>query len=358
VDTRWRYFAYGSNMSGEQMRSRCPGANDPLNAVLDDHDWLLNRRGVATLEPAPGREVHGVLWDVTADDLAALDRWEGVPRYYRRSTMAVRTNAGSVDAEVYIDPVVDPISDPEHWRPGYLDVIRRGAAERALPEHWQRTLARWSQVPMLRAEPTSSPPSSLTELLARPGVCEQVELGSQFGFMALHGGELEAMTDVVARRAAAACGASWYVVLHPEAERHHLSSTRFRPAESAALARFIDHVEVIVSLHGYGRRSRWTQLLAGGSNRPLAEHVAEHLRAALPGYEVITDLDAIPAELRGMRPDNPVNLAREGGVQLELPPRVRGQSPRSPVPGPDGISSVTHDLVSALAAAARAWPLG
>jgi len=356
VDTQWRYFAYGSNMSGEQMRSRCPGARNPVIAVLDDHDWLLNRRGVATVEPAPGRQVHGVLWDVSADDLAALDRWEGVPRYYRRSTMAVRTSTGTVDAEVYIDPVVDPISDPDHWRPGYLDMIRRGAAERGLPEQWQQTLARWSSLPLARAEPTSSPPSSLTELLARPGVSEEVELGSRFGFMALHGGELEAMTEVVAQRAAAACGASWYLVLHPEAERHHLSSTKFRPAESAALSKFLDHVEVVVSVHGYGRRSRWTQLLAGGSNRSLAEHVAEHVRAALPGYEVITDLEAIPAELRGMRSDNPVNLPPAGGVQLELPPRVRGQSPRSPFPGPDGISPVTHDLIGGLARAAGSWP--
>ena len=69
----------------------------------------------------------------------------------------------------------------------------------------------------------------------------------------------------------------------------------------------------------------------------------------------MTDLDAIPPELRGMHPDNPVNRARGGGVQLELSPRVRGISPRSRLPGEDGLSPVTSALVQGLAAAARAW---
>ena len=110
---------------------------------------------------------------------------------------------------------------------------------------------------------------------------------------------------------------------------------------------------MIVSLHGYGRMGRSTQLLAGGLNRELAAHLGRHL--VLPGYRLITDLDAIPPELRGVHPDNPVNRARGGGVQLELSPRVRGISPRSQLPGDDGLSPVTSALVQGLAAAARAW---
>ncbi len=193
-------------------------------------------------------------------------------------------------------------------------------------------------------------------LLAAPGVTEVLELRSRFGFMAFHGGELEAVTDVVASRAAAAAGASYYGVLHPKGLDVHLPSIRFRPAVSEALARFVAHVEVVVTVHGYGRRGRWTTLLAGGSNRALADHVAGHLRSALPGYEVVTDLDDIPEGLRGLHRENPVNLPSGGGVQLELPPRVRGRSPRAPRPGPDGLSAPTRTLIDALAAAARSWP--
>ena len=54
---------------------------------------------------------------------------------------------------------------------------------------------------------------NFAELLAQPGVEEVCELRSQFGFMAFHGGALEAMTDVIARAAADASGASYYGAL-------------------------------------------------------------------------------------------------------------------------------------------------
>ncbi|MCU1358220.1 MAG: replication protein [Acidimicrobiales bacterium] len=193
-------------------------------------------------------------------------------------------------------------------------------------------------------------------LLATPGVREVLELRSTFGFLAFHGGGLEEMTDVVASAAAARAGASYYGVIHPDGWDRHLRSTLVRPEGSPQLAAFLDHVEVAIAVHGYGRVDRWTTLLLGGSNRELAAHLGEHLTAALPDYVICTEMDEIPAELRGIHPDNPVNRPRFGGVQLELPPRVRGRSPFSPPPGPDGLSPPTAALIAALASAARTWP--
>ena len=113
-------------------------------------------------------------------------------------------------------------------------------------------------------------PGPFAALLATPGVEEVVELGSRFGFLAFHGGALEEVTDVVAHRAARAAGASYYGVLHPEGLDVHVPSIHVRPAESAALRAFLDHVEVVVAVHGYGRHGRWTDLLAGGRNRARA----------------------------------------------------------------------------------------
>jgi phage replication-related protein YjqB (UPF0714/DUF867 family) len=202
---------------------------------------------------------------------------------------------------------------------------------------------------------TSPAPQTLSQLLSDPGVIEASRLRSRFGFLAINGGGLEQMTDTIAERAAEAADASVYFVRHPDRYPHHLSSALFRPGESARLAEFLDHVDVTVSLHGYGRIGRGTQLLAGGSNRGLAAHLARHLD--LPGYQVVTDLDKIPLELRGLHPHNPVNRTRDGGTQLELPTRVRGISPRSPLPGDDGLSPVTSALVQGLVAAARSWKL-
>ncbi|GAB4967314.1 hypothetical protein MAHJHV51_55330 [Mycobacterium avium subsp. hominissuis] len=53
---------------------------------------------------------------------------------------------------------------------------------------------------------------------------ESSELRSGFGFLAIHGGGLEEMTDVIAERAGGRGGASVYVVRHPAAYPHHLPS--------------------------------------------------------------------------------------------------------------------------------------
>lgn len=195
----------------------------------------------------------------------------------------------------------------------------------------------------------------LSELLEHDGVVERVELRSSFGFMAFHGGSLERVTDEIASAAAERAGASLYAVIQPPDLWWHLPSTSFDPAHSPALAAFLDHVEVVTSIHGYGRDGLFTTLLLGGRNRSLARHLAGPLRRALPGYEIVDDLEAIPRELAGQHPRNPVNLAAGGGVQLELPPRVRGLGPYWQ--GHDGWPVPhTEALVDALADAASTWP--
>lgn len=353
MPTRHAYFAYGSNLCAQQMARRCPDAADPRPATLADHDWLINERGVATVEPFPGSSVHGVLWRVSDRDLDALDCAEGVPVRYRRDRLTVHTLDGPSPAWVYIDHRVQPGAP----RDGYLDRIIGAAVQHELPPVWIEFLRRWDPLLWpLRTPPTDdAAPESLSALLAEPGIVEESRLRSRFGFLAIHGGGLEQMTDVIAERAGDAAGASVYLVRHPDGYPRHLPSARYLAAESPRLARFLDHVDVAVSLHGYGRVGRSTQLLAGGGNRELAAHLAGCLD--LPGYQVITDLGAMPAGLRGLHPDNPVNRVRGGGAQLELSPRVRGISPRSRPPGADGLSPATAALVRGLVTAAETWPL-
>ena len=94
--------------------------------MLADHDWLINQRGVATVEPLAGNQVYGVVWQISDGDLATLDSAEGVPVRYRRDEMTVHTDDGPAPAWVYIDHRVTP-GPP---RPGYLpnDHRRRHAA--------------------------------------------------------------------------------------------------------------------------------------------------------------------------------------------------------------------------------------
>ena len=116
---------------------------------------------------------------------------------------------------------------------------------------------------------------------------------------------------------------------------------------------FLAHIEVAIAVHGYGRPGRPRDLLLGGGNRVLAPAWPGSLRRHLPEWTVIDDLAQLPREMRGLHPDNPVNRCHGGGVQLELPPAVRGASGRLldsqvcvPEPG----------LVAALAEVASAPP--
>ena len=162
-------------------------------------------------------------------------------------------------------------------------------------------------------------------------------------------------TDLDAKQAAERSGASYYGVLQPPDFNWHIPSHRVSPTDSATLAGFLEHVDIVITIHGYGRHGLWTSLLLGGQHRPFADHIAGHLRTHLPDYTVETDLEAMPRELRGLHADNPVNLPRQQGVQIELPPRVRGSSPIwKDWPGP-GLVPHTESLIDGLVAAATSW---
>lgn len=199
----------------------------------------------------------------------------------------------------------------------------------------------------------------LEDLLRRADVEEELTLRSRFGFMAYHGGSLERTTEVVAREAAAIAGASYYGVVQHADDPVHIVSTEVRPAASASLGAFLDHVQVVITIHGYGRDDLMRTVLLGGRNRALAHHVAAFGRTRLPDYTFLTDLGAIPRGLAGQHPANPVNRPPHGGVQIELPALLRwhiaahGWSDHGDV----GRAPQLDVLIHALGAAAAGWPL-
>jgi phage replication-related protein YjqB (UPF0714/DUF867 family) len=191
---------------------------------------------------------------------------------------------------------------------------------------------------------------AFVELLAHPDVTEEQVLGSPVGFLALHGG-LEPGTAEIAVAAAERAGASWYVIRQPDDLKQHVPSHEHDPAHAPLLAGFLDHVQVVISVHGYWGHAD-DALLVGGRDRTLASALGARLRAALPDYRVVDDLEAIPRPLRGVDPRNPVNRVG-GGVQVELPHPVRAIGPYGR--GALGARHRSHAeaLVDALAAFAR-----
>ena len=196
---------------------------------------------------------------------------------------------------------------------------------------------------------------NLSELLTRDEVTEECALRSSFGFMAFHGGALEEMTDVIAATAAERSGASYYGIQLPDNLEWHIPSHKVTADQSPLLGSFLSHVTIVITVHGFGRAGFFTSLLLGGRNRRLAQHLSHNLRQYLPAYRIVDELDDIPENLRGLHQDNPVNVVEHAGVQLELPPRVRGSSPLWwDWEGP-GLTPHTESLIDALVATATSW---
>lgn len=197
------------------------------------------------------------------------------------------------------------------------------------------------------------------ELLARNNVEEVCVLRSaRLGFMAYHGGQLEKVTDVVASEAAQASGASYYAVLQTDEDRViHLPSKTVSPDESPELRSFVDHVDAVITVHGFGRKRLWHAVLLGGRNRELAAHTARFLRRRLPDYDIIDSTSSIPRELAGMHQANPVNLPPRAGVQIELPPTLRWNRKGRHWSdlGSHGRAPQVQALIDALTEAAVSW---
>lgn len=93
------YFAYGSNLSIEQMVSRCPESIPVCKAKLNNHRLVYKAnkggRGVADVEFELGFTVYGMVYEISDSDTKTLDRFEGVPTTYNKHYLDVELEDGS-----------------------------------------------------------------------------------------------------------------------------------------------------------------------------------------------------------------------------------------------------------------------
>lgn len=121
------YIAYGSNLSLEQMKLRCPTAEVVGTTML--HNWRLRFRGgshsaVATVERAKGCKVPVLIWRLQPRDELALDHYEGYPILYRKETLRITVGGKRAYAMIYIiNEAGHPYGAPSEY---YLDTICQG----------------------------------------------------------------------------------------------------------------------------------------------------------------------------------------------------------------------------------------
>lgn len=127
------YLAYGSNLSVEQMATRCPEAIYVGTAEIKDYQLLFKRGGSGTyltVEPKEGSMVPVLVWRISEKDEQALDYYEAYPSLYYKATMQVEIKPfigekteEPTDALIYIMHEEHPLGCPAQE---YLDVCLEG----------------------------------------------------------------------------------------------------------------------------------------------------------------------------------------------------------------------------------------
>ena len=126
------YLAYGSNLNIDQMKYRCPSARIIGTAEIRGYRLLFKGSKTGsylTIEPAESRTVSVGVWEVSAKDELALDRYEGYPIFYykkelRLTVEGIRTHKKrSRPCFVYIMHEDRPLGIPSDY---YMRVCLEG----------------------------------------------------------------------------------------------------------------------------------------------------------------------------------------------------------------------------------------
>ena len=138
------YFAYGSNMSLEQMKERCGnlwkkvgiGYVEGYELVFDGYS---STRGgpTANMVENPNERVWGVVFEFNSfDDLTnCLDEYEGYPFSYTRKEFGVflPEMGKKIKAIAYVRSEPKKRGKPPR---SYIETILKGAIENSLPNEW------------------------------------------------------------------------------------------------------------------------------------------------------------------------------------------------------------------------------
>ncbi len=130
-ETTSLYFAYGSNLDLAQMTCRCAEPRVLGRATLPGYRLAFagmsvtwEGMGVATVLPAEGGRVDGVLYALTEGDVKRLDAWKGCPIAYDRHFVRVRDEDGR-ERQAFIYSRLSGVIRANPPADRYLRVLRR-----------------------------------------------------------------------------------------------------------------------------------------------------------------------------------------------------------------------------------------
>jgi gamma-glutamylcyclotransferase len=138
------YFAYGADMNKMQVLSL--GVKPVVVGIAKLTDHRLAFHGYSrtwdgameTVVPAPGQEVWGVIYELTAADWDRLDtwhdvRWDGTGTYFHFPTQVTDLGGKTYPVLLYKK---DILREPQPPSQEYLEVIFEGALDHDLPREY------------------------------------------------------------------------------------------------------------------------------------------------------------------------------------------------------------------------------
>jgi len=141
------YFAYGSNMSLEQIKDRCPSCEFKGVVVLNGKKVVCNKLSknkidhFAGLVDSPTDQVMGVLYQLSSEDISYLDGKE--KGYHRNAGEFLVEEIGTgrpSDCFTYL--VTNPVT-PHRPAAEYLERILKGCRDHKLPLEYMEKIQAW-----------------------------------------------------------------------------------------------------------------------------------------------------------------------------------------------------------------------
>ena len=142
------HFGYGSNLQFDFVKTILPSAKFAMKGYLPNYEiqfsfWSKNKQGgLSNIMIAPGKIVHGALYDVLQNELEILDEIEGMYKgdYIRKTFLIVGEDKQIHPAELYqvIDPQ-GPFTPSKSYVKGMLD----GAREIGLDNAYIKTIEKF-----------------------------------------------------------------------------------------------------------------------------------------------------------------------------------------------------------------------
>ena len=127
------YFAYGSNMCIRQMNERCPNNSKIGIAQLSGYMWIISTRGYANVVKSSNDDVWGVIYEISIQDEAKLDGYEGVStKCYLKENLDILIDRRIKNCLTYVDPITE-IGIPSYT---YSNTINEGILDSKLPEEY------------------------------------------------------------------------------------------------------------------------------------------------------------------------------------------------------------------------------